>query len=254
VTDIRIEFEKEIRLRGLSFVVDDVTHRFQIAFASGPVLVSLDNLARGFASDADLSRVKRFVDAVVDTGMRTSPQITTSGLLWMLEPNDYHEKANFRQAVSDRVDRVLVHLSPDREIVTWVSAEMIEQLGLSESEASELAFEHLDEELRLAKVEFDEIDDVRLGYISAPEPVKAALILAPNFRSKVEKLIGWPVLAVVPDRNFVYFWAARHEGFAGRVGQVVVEEFSRAAYPISTEVYSLSDGELKAIGEFPRNA
>ena len=58
-------------------------------------------------------------------------------------------------------------------------------------------------------------------------------------------------MAVVPDRDFLYLWAARHTEFAGRVGGVVVREFAKASYPISTEIYEISDAGIRAIGTFP---
>jgi len=58
-------------------------------------------------------------------------------------------------------------------------------------------------------------------------------------------------LAVVPDRDFLYLWAARHKDFAPRVGRVLVREYSKASYPISTEVYEITNQGIQAIGEFP---
>jgi hypothetical protein len=34
----------------------------------------------------------------------------------------------------------------------------------------------------------------------------ASLLLAPTLREMIEDVIGWPVLAVAPDRDFVYMW------------------------------------------------
>ncbi len=58
-------------------------------------------------------------------------------------------------------------------------------------------------------------------------------------------------MAVAPDRDFLYLWAAKHEKFVIRVGSTTVEQYSKASYPLSAEVYSVSDAGIKAIGEFP---
>ena len=58
-------------------------------------------------------------------------------------------------------------------------------------------------------------------------------------------------MAVAPDRDFLYVWAAKHDKFVNRVGRTTVEEYSKASYPLSTEVYSVSDGGITVIGEFP---
>jgi len=65
-------------------------------------------------------------------------------------------------------------------------------------------------------------------------------------------VLGWPLMAVVPDRDFLFLWAARHTDFVKRVGSVVVREYSKASHPISTEVYEITDQKIRAIGEFPK--
>jgi hypothetical protein len=131
---------------------------------------------------------------------------------------------------------------------------MLISLGLSESDAETRAFTNLGRALSKATVESKDIDSVQLGFIGTSLPFKAALILAPNLREVVGAVIGWPLMAVVPDRDFLYLWAARHTDFAQRVGGVVVREYSQAAYPISTEVYEITDHKIRAIGEFPTGA
>jgi hypothetical protein len=248
------EFEKEAQRRGLKLSRDSASNRYRVAFVQGSALVSLDNLEKDIASDGDLTRISRFMDTVMELSVSATDRITPEGLLWLLEPSDYVEKPELRVCISDKVDRVLVHLSPDRSAVTWVTQAMLASKTITEAAAGDIAFANLDRELSDAKVEFKQIGDVRLGFISATEPVKASLILSPGFRQKVEEVIGWPVLAVVPDRDFLYFWASRHEGFVGQVGRIVVEQFARAAYPISTEVYLIGNDGVRAIGEFPQNA
>jgi hypothetical protein len=108
--------------------------------------------------------------------------------------------------------------------------------------------------LSKATVESQDIDGVQLGFISSSLPFKAAFILAPNLREVVSAVLGWPLMAVVPDRDFLYLWPARHADFVQRVGAVVVREYSRASYPISTEVYEITDQRIRAIGAFPTSA
>jgi hypothetical protein len=37
------------------------------------------------------------------------------------------------------------------------------------------------------------------------------------------------------------------------VGRVVVEQYSKASYPISTEVFLITDQGIKAVGEFSKD-
>jgi len=215
------------------------------------MLVSLDNLQCDVAGDGDLGRVSRFIDSVVASSGVSEAALSADQLYWCLEPSDYEERADFRVGMSDRVDRVLVHLSSDGRLVTWVTPTMLSSLGLSESDAGERAFTNLGSALSKATVESKDIDSVQLGFVGTSLPFKAALILAPNLREVVGTVLGWPLMAVVPDRDFLYLWAARHADFGQRVGRVVVREYSKASYPISTEVYEITDQKIRAIGAFP---
>jgi hypothetical protein len=131
---------------------------------------------------------------------------------------------------------------------------MLSLLGLSESDAGTRAFTNLGRALSKATVESKDVDSVQLGFIGTSLPFKAAFILAPNLREVAGAVLGWPLMAVVPDRDFLYLWAARHADFVQRVGGVVVREYSQASHPISTEVYEITDQKIRAIGEFPRGA
>ena len=142
--------------------------------------------------------------------------------------------------VSNKVDRVLVSLSLDRRLITWVTPAMLNALSMSESDAANAAFVNLANALREATLTCKDIDGVQLGMLGSTLPFKAALILAPNMREVLGAKLGWPLLAITPDRDFLYLWSAHHRDFAGRLGGVVVREYTRASYPISTEVYELS--------------
>jgi hypothetical protein len=249
--DVQAEFEEELRSRRIAFSIDAESGRHAIEIGGAHLLVSLENVRRDVTRSGDRGRITRFVDSIVASA---SAEIDTPGvdrLYWCLEPSDYEERADFRVPVSDCVDRVLVHLSADGNLISWLTPELLEQLGLSESEAANRALENLATALSDATVESQDIDGVALGYLTSRLPFKSSLMLAPNLRSVVEAVLGWPLLAVAPDRDFLYLWGARHTDFTQRVGNVVVREYQQASYPISTEVFRIADDGIQAIGEFP---
>ena len=248
---VRAAFERELTRRGATFTVEAETGRYQLEIDGWKIAVALDNLLKEVEDDRDFGRVARFVDTVFATPGSDDTKIASERLFWSLEPNDYVDKADYRVAVSDKVDRVLTHFSVDETKLTWVTLPMLETAGLSLEAAGAAAFQSLSQALAAARIEFDEIGEARLGFVNTTLPFKASLLLAPNLREGVESTLGWPLQAVAPDRNFLYLWAARHEDFVGRVGHVVVNEFTKASYPLSTEVYSVSDDGVLAIGAFP---
>ncbi len=243
-------FEAELLRRGIAWTIDAQTDRHLIALDGRQVSVGLDNLERDFANGPDGEKIAFFVDAVVKTASPAADAPSAERLYWVLEPNDYEKPAAIRFPVSKRADRVLIHLSSEDHLVTWVSPDLLESLGVSATQAASIAFANLERALAEATLEKRDVDGVALGLIATPLPFKAALILAPNFKEVIGAELGWPLLAVAPDRDFLYLWAARHSDFADRVGAVVVREYSHAPYPISTEIFELSDQGVTAIGAF----
>jgi hypothetical protein len=80
--------------------------------------------------------------------------------------------------------------------------------------------------------------------------LKASLIFANNLRPKVEPILGWPIFAVIPSRDFAYLLPESSQAIFGNIGKVVVSEYSRRGYPISTEVFRIDDEGTRAVGAF----
>jgi hypothetical protein len=245
-------FEEELTKRGVKFSIDEESGRHVVFVNGGRSLVSLQNVQRDLERDNDVGRVSRFVDSVIASASMSGRIPSADQIYWSIEPNDYVDKADFRVALSDQVDRVLVHFCQERGLITWVTLDMLKGLELSEVDAGRKAFTNLARALTETKIETQEIIGVKVAFLATALPFKASLILAPNLKEFIDPILGWPLMAVIPDRDFLYIWAARHTDFVGRVGGVVVREYTQASYPISTEVYEISDNGIKAIGAFPK--
>lgn len=89
-----------------------------------------------------------------------------------------------------------------------------------------------------------------LGMIPVDPPYKASTIFASTFKKLVETKLGWPVLVLLPCRDFVYV-IADGSPLLDKLGSIVVNEFKTSGYPITTEVLRLSDDGIEALGRFP---
>jgi hypothetical protein len=245
-------FEQELTRRGVPFSLDDESHRYCIEHQGGKLLVSLDNLARTYNRDRDVSRIVSFVDAVLGNRFDKRPWPETQlSILFALEPSDHVEPSELRTPLSKQVDRVPVVSDASRGTITWITKAMLDDWNISLAELDTTASHNLAAALAAAKVAYKDIGGVRLGIIETDLAFKAALILAPNLREVVSPTLGWPLLAVVPDRDFLYLWAAQHRDFIDRVSGVVVREFMNSPYPLTTEVFEIGDAGIAAIGAFP---
>lgn len=245
-------FEKELQSRGLVFTRVEPTGRYRITVGETDVEVSLENLERQFSRNNDLSVITAFVDAIVSTGQGERSEISQERLFWMLEPNDYQTPPPFRHPISKQVDRVLVHIEPEGKAVTWITGDMLIQLGLSAEKAAAIALDNLAMELERVSVEELDVGKVTLVTFGTDLPCKTALLLAPNLMTTLDKIMEIPVMAVAPDRDFLYLWPAKHTDFAGKLGGVVSREFAEAPYPLSTEVFKITEQGIEAVGAFAK--
>ena len=252
---VALLFEQELTRRAVDFRRDAGSDRYVIHNRGLDLFVSLDNLGKDYARDGDPSHIAHFVEAVLASNSEPrSWEAAQSSILFSLEPNDYAEPPELRIPVSARVDRVPVHIHPVSGLISFVTASMLRDWQVSGEVMERVAAQNLADALRRATLEVKPAGDVQVGFLQTALPLKASMILAPNLRDIAAPVLGWPLHAVIPARDFLYLWAARHSDFIGRVGKVVVDEFTSSAYPITTEVFEISDDGIAAIGAFPVEA
>jgi hypothetical protein len=249
-------FEQELNRRGVAFARDADSGRYEVKRADGTRLqISLENLCREFYRDNDPAHIARFIDTALS--VRRIAKLWAEaerGLYLNLEPSDYADRSVLASTISGHVDSVPVLFDRNTGLITWVTLGMLRDWSVDVDALNRGAGVNLDEELRTATLEFHEFDAVQLGFINSLLPFKASLVLAPNFRSFAEPILGWPLLAVAPARDFLFVWNARHREFINRLGSVVVKEYKTSPYPLSTEVFELTDQGMRAIGAFQADA
>jgi hypothetical protein len=244
-------FEQELERRGVPFRLDDGSQRYVVRHQGLDLFVSLDNLIRKYVRDPDDAHVSGFVDIVLSSAVSPpSWKQARTQVLICLEPSDYAEPPPFRRPLSKRVDCVLVRVDDAKGTVVWITPEMLENWRIERDEAEAAALSNLASALAGASIEHRDVNGVRLGYAATTLPFKTALVLAPNLKEVVSPILGWPLHAVMPDRDFLYLWDARHTTFLHRVGSVVVKEFAAAPYPLTTEVFEIGEDGIVGIGAF----
>lgn len=250
--DCRDLFERDLKSRGVDFAVDPESGGYVVIRGDGTRLtVSIENLAREVARDGDLIRVSRFIDTLLASHAVPSQwEEARSNVFLALEPKDYAEPSELRRPLTELVDVLPVFFSPEVGSITWITSSMLGDWGVSQEEVTSTGLTNLNAEARTATLEYKDVDGVRLGYLTSRLPFKASLLLAPDLRGIAEPILGWPLLAVAPARDFLYIWSAGHPELIGRLGSVVLQEFRSSSYPISTEIYEVGSDGVDAIGEY----
>jgi hypothetical protein len=250
--DANAIFEQELSARSITFVKDG-EDEYRLHLEGWEISVTLANVRRDAERDRDPDAIRRFVDTVLKLSPSTGEPAwheASTLLLWSAEPADQDFGDSFHVAVSDEVARVLTLTDHEQTGVTWVTPRMCQTWGVTVEQASSAAFANQDRLLEGIELNLAESGGHTLGMVPLDSPYKASVIFADAFKSLVAPALGWPVLVVIPCRDFIYV-VANDSPLVGRLGAVVVNEFRNSGYPITTEVLRISDEGIEAIGKFP---
>jgi hypothetical protein len=247
-------FLQELASRGLPAPITQADGTFLLEVNDFEITVSLDNLAKEFASDQDSGRIVRFMDALLATFQDLPPwPEAKAGIRFCAEPTDYQFGDTLRQPISDSLCRVLGYVDSEETRIIWLTPDLLHDWNKSQDEVAQVAADNMAALLNKTPIEIEPIEQYRLGIFATDSPSKASLIFSPNLKEVLSAKLGWPVYAVIPCRDFAYVFPDEDRDLIGRLGPVVVQEFSRSAYPISTEVFRISDDGIRAIGAFPKS-
>lgn len=249
-TTARALFESALRSRNVSFRrVDDAL--YSVVVGGADVTVSLENAARDFVRDGDDGAILRFVEICLTPVDIPEWETAAHHIYFAAERSDQEFGDTLRTNITDTVTRVLVVTSPGERVITWLSRSQQVKWNVTLDQLEMAARTNLDALLSGKQLEIIPAAGRKLGMLPVDSALKASLIFAPVLRRIVEPELGWPVLAVVPCRDFVYLLAEHDQDFLGNLGSVVQREFRGSGYPITTEVLRISDAGIEAIGAFP---
>jgi uncharacterized protein YtpQ (UPF0354 family) len=245
-------FESELQKRNVSFSGPDAQGIYKLRVASNDLTISIDNIARDYVRDSDPKIIEQFVDRVLATRAVPSWEQAKTLLFFSAEPADHQFGDTIHWSISDKVCKVLVVTDLNEGTITWVTPGMLKDWHVSRDEAAQAASTNMNRLLEGKQPELTSaIDGMSLGMVPVNSVFKASTIFAPNFKEFVSKKIGWPVLAVIPCRDFMFVLAEKDKALLSRMGAVVQKEYRQSGYPITTEVLRVSDEGISAIGSFP---
>lgn len=244
-------FENELTKRNVSFTKME-EGVYEVETSESKITISIHNMRLNYLRDKDSEIINRFVDNILQIiPDLPSWDILKSFIYPSLEPSDYEGLNELvHKKLTDKTVIILTYYNSENNQIRFLDETDLKELSIDVNQVWEQAFLNLDKIMDETKVDFTDIDGQMLGMLEAHEPYKASLILSTKLKDKVSKQIGWPIYAVSPARDFVYLFS-KEGGLMNKVGNVVVREYQNSGYPISTEVWELSDSKQIAIGAYP---
>jgi hypothetical protein len=254
--DLEARFVERAQVKGLVVRERRADGTWALVVDGRELIVSLDNLRRDVERDADDEAIDGFIDGLLDTG-RPLPEWeeARAGIRYCAEESEsvaaYPHMQVLAEPITRKLSRLLVYTPGDERSIRWLTREDLARWGVGEPELHAAARENMGALQERTSVEVEEVAGKPLAMLHTDSVFKASLLLGPGFRAAMEAALGWPVLVVIPCRDFFYALRPSDTGLLGRLGGVVVREYTGSGYPLTNEVLLVSDEGIRAIGEFP---
>lgn len=247
------EFKSQIESKGMK--IDSVEETGLIYISQGEITlkISLDNVRRNYERDKDESHISDLVQTLVSYTIELPSNWTDAkdDIFISLFPNDFDFQDFLHVKITDEFSKVYIHSGQDK--LSWITKDDLKKWKITEAELDNQANANADKLLVTTPITFDTIENRKLGLIEVEHTtLKGALLFAPMMKEKVQENFGFPFYAVIPVRDFCYIFSEKDfDFFSGRIGKVVVDEYKKSGYPITTEILKFTDKGVEAVGQYP---
>jgi hypothetical protein len=90
---------------------------------------------------------------------------------------------------------------------------------------------------------------VQYATISSEDPLTATMVLSPDFLKRFKDIFGATILVAIPNRFTVFVFPSATADYKNYT-QLILEAYHQSAYPVSLELFEISQDGIKAIGTF----
>lgn len=246
IVELKIRFEKVDEV-GLFHLVSENGINFKI---------SLDNARREFEQHGTFDRLESILASMKDSVADFSPKRNwadiKNSVFWQFYPADFDFNDFIHRPMSEKFCQYFV-LNTGEGYFEWINRSDLEEWGISEAVLLAAVEKNMETELMAAKIDFQETPGgERLYFIVCEKTwLKSALLFCKKFKERIEPLAGWPVYAVLPNRDYCLFFSEKDlEFFAEKIGEVVCEEFTGQGYQITTELIEFSDDGWEVVARY----
>jgi hypothetical protein len=244
-------FQSAIAKHG--FTIDCVLEdgRVRIMHDETEFKISLDNARKDYEANGNVNTLNNLVEALAGyTDKLPDWEEASATLLPIIVPADMDVGDAPVQQLTDNTLVVVVRNLPDQ--IVWVQADHLADWQQSAQMLFETAYQNLNSLLDHAEVRPATMNEHPYGIVLAEQShLDSSLPIAASFKTLVESQFGWPVYVIMPARDLCIVFSEEQEGFFSQsLGNTVVEEFTTSPYPVTRELFKISDGGIEAVGHF----
>lgn len=243
-------FKKQLGDKGISIERIDTDGNYVVKHQGAEYIISLENASSNAIRDNSMSHI----DTLVSSIPVTQKEFKNFAEIRMQIFPSYESKEFFTgNAVNDAFsEKALVRfvIFQDGKLI-YIGKNDLKQWNLDVPKLKSLAFANLETEFNKSEIEVSEIEGRKLYHINADFPLKSTFLGTKKFYSKLSPKLGRDIYAVMPVRDFCYFFSgADKDFFLSRIGQTVQKEYAESGYKISKELFQINSSGVKPVGTF----
>lgn len=245
------KFKKQLESKGLSIDSIDTEGFILINMEESDLKVSLDNVRRNYERDHDDRHIADLVNIIVSHSSKKEDWENIKDKIYIqFLPSDFEFENLICEKITNEFSKVFM-VSTNNSF-SFISDDDLIDWNLSLEELKNQVNLNLDILLDKIKIEVEDVDNHKLGMIDIDEVwLKSACLFSLKFKDLVKNNFGFPFYAVIPVRDFCYFFGEQDfKYFSERLGSVVLEEYEKSGYPITTEILKFSENGVEAIGKY----
>lgn len=245
------KFKMQLESKGLTIDSIDKDGFILINVEESELKVSLDNIRRNYERDNDDSYITDLVNTIVSHSSKKEDWENIKDKIYVqFFPNDFEFENLIYEKVTNEFSKVFM-LNTNNNF-SFISDDDLIDWNLDLEELKNQVDLNLDTFLDKVQIEIEDVDNHKLGMIHIEEVwLKSACLFSSKIKDLVKNNIGFPFYAVIPVRDFCYIFGEQDFGyFSERLGSVVVEEYEKSGYPITTEILKFSETGVEAMGKY----
>ncbi len=177
--------------------------------------------------------------------------VARAGLRLSLEGNWRDFGDSITLPVTRGTCAVLTWCRPDEERIVWLTPADLATWGVEIDEAIKTARSNLDALLEQAEIMTHQIGGHPVGLVASNSLFKSSLLLAPSLKDAVEPILGWPIRAIAPCRDFTLILELEGDELIDTLATMVGSEFERDPnHALTMELLMVGGRGVQALGTF----
>lgn len=247
-------FKSRIEDFGLS--IDHIDEEGAIFITVGDQIlrVSLDNVRKSYEQEGSLAYLDSLIESIHNNLIEPEiPEWTEASdkVYLSLFPGDFNYGDIVYEPVSKDFIRHYVYYAHDE--YHWITFPQLEKWQITEATLKAQVDTNMNALLDASSIVTTTLESGEtLAYFETEmEGLKSALLFANNLKEKVQPLLGWPVYAVLPVRDFCYIFSERDKPrLTELLADTVIKEYQEGGYEITSEIIRISDDGIQAVGKY----